>query len=73
MAIEDDEIAVGAAEISTALFGTPTRYRWVYRLAETTDIPFFKLGGRLAGRPSVLREWLAKQEARAVQRLEAAS
>lgn len=54
----------GAKEISEFLFGTDGECRKVYHLAETSQIPIFRLGSLLCARKSVLMEWIASQERR---------
>src|SRR4051794_29601286 len=54
------DLITGAANIAEFMFGDEGRVRSVYRLAETTSIPIFKLGAQLAARPSRLTEWIAE-------------
>ncbi len=54
----------GADQIATFLFGSPNERRKVYHLAETSQLPFFRLGAVLCCRRSVLLAWIAEQERR---------
>jgi hypothetical protein len=55
-----DDLLVGAAPIATYLFGSPSKRRQVYQLA--SKLPLFRLGGKIAGRKSVLQRYMAQQE-----------
>ena len=54
----------GADQIATFLFGSPEDRRKVYHLAETSQLPVFRLGSVLCCRRSVLLGWIAEQERR---------
>ena len=67
------DLITGAASVAEFLFGDKKRVRSVYRLAETTSIPIFKVGVQLSARRSRLAEWLAGLESEAAgQKHEAA-
>lgn len=57
------KILAGGGEIANHLYGDTSKKRVVYRLAETCDLPTFKIGGTLCARPEKLDAWLAEQEA----------
>ena len=57
-----DDLLVGAAAISEYVFGTPDDRRKVYRLAESGELPIFKLGATLCARKSRLNERISRKE-----------
>ena len=57
----------GADEIALFLFGDKGERRKVYHLAETSKIPFFRLGSMLCARRSVLLKWIEAQESKGWQ------
>src|SRR3954453_8080718 len=59
------DLISGAGEIAAFLYGDRNRVRSIYRLAETTSIPVFKVGAQLSARRSRLTEWLARLESEA--------
>jgi hypothetical protein len=59
------DLISGASEIAVFLYGDRKRARSVYRLAETTSIPVFKVGAQLSARRSRLTEWLTELESEA--------
>ena len=61
------DLITGAADIAAFLYGDPKHVRRVYRLAETTSIPVFKVGIQLSARRSRLTEWLAGLESEAAE------
>lgn len=62
-----DDLLRGAEAIADFLFGSKAERRKVYHLAETSRLPVFRLGSLLCARRSVLLDWIAKQEARALR------
>jgi hypothetical protein len=66
-----DDILRGADQIATFIFGERGSRRKVYYLAECTRIPVFRLGSVLCARRSVLLNWIAAQENRALSLREA--
>jgi len=58
-----DDMLNGARPIAEFI---GTNERRVYHLAETKQIPVFRLGGRLTARKSTLRAWIERQEAQAM-------
>jgi hypothetical protein len=54
-----DDLMIGAIALA-AWLGVPPRK--VFYIAETKQLPFFKIGGKLAGRKSTIREHIAKLE-----------
>ena len=54
----------GASEIANFLFGDPAMRRKVYHLADTSNIPVFKLGSMICARKSMLLAWIRRQEER---------
>lgn len=58
------DVLWGAEAIAEFLFGDASLRRKVYHLVETSRLPVFRLGARLAARRSVLVSWVAQQEAR---------
>lgn len=54
-----DDLMIGAAALASWL-GVPTRK--VFYFAEKKQLPFFKIGGQLAGRKSTITEHVAKLE-----------
>lgn len=61
-----DDLLCGATEIAKFLFGPNGSRRKVYYLAACTRIPVFRLGAKLCARRSVLLNWIASQESRAL-------
>jgi hypothetical protein len=70
--MENLEIAVGedllngADAIAEFLFGSRTLRRRIYHLTEQNKLPTFRLGQTVCARKSVLRAWIATQEAKAL-------
>ncbi len=62
----DSEIANdllrGADEIAMYLFGDRRLRRKVYHLAQTSNLPVFRLGSMICARKSVLLKWIEEQE-----------
>ena len=56
----------GADEIAEFIFGARGGRRKIYYLAETSHLPVFRLGAVLCARRSVLMQWIAGQETRAI-------
>ncbi|KAF2989438.1 DNA-binding protein [Methylocystis sp. MJC1] len=54
----------GADEIAEFLFGSRSLRRKVYHIAQTSNVPTFKLGSMICARKSVLLAWVASQEQR---------
>lgn len=54
-----DDLMIGAAALA-AWLGVPPRK--VFYIAETKQLPFFKIGGKLAARKSTIKEHIAKLE-----------
>ncbi len=52
----------GADQIAEFMFGTPTERRKIYHLAETSNLPVFRLGALLCARKSTLLAWIEAQE-----------
>jgi hypothetical protein len=61
-----DDLLDGASEIAAFLFGDTRQRRRVYHLAETRQLPVFRLGQTLCARKSVLRATIEAQEQRAL-------
>jgi hypothetical protein len=61
-----DDILRGADEIAKFIFGERASRGKVYYLAECTRLPVFRLGSVLCARRSVLLNWIAGQENRAL-------
>jgi hypothetical protein len=61
-----DDLLRGADSIAEFIFGTPGCRRKVYYLAECSRLPVFRLGSVLCARRSVLLNWIAGQENRAL-------
>ena len=61
-----DDLLRGADSIAEFIFGTPGCRRKVYYLAECSRLPVFRLGSVLCARRSVLLNWIAAQENRAL-------
>jgi hypothetical protein len=59
-----DDLLRGAAEIAMFLFNDPLGRRKVFHLANSSKLPFFKLGGMICARRSVLLKWIKDQEER---------
>ena len=49
-----EDLLVGADAIADFLFGDPSKRRQVYHLAQTNQLPIFKLGASLCPRRSTL-------------------
>lgn len=58
---QESDFLQGANAIALFLFGDSRRTRKVYYLAESGQLPVFKLGG-LCARRSTLRAWLSDHE-----------
>jgi hypothetical protein len=60
------DVLRGAREIAAFYYGSATERnrRRIYHLAETSNLPVFREGGRLCARRSVLQRWIAAQERR---------
>ena len=58
------DMLLGGAEIAEFLYGDRNVRRKVYHLAETSNLPVFRLGSRLCARRSVLLGWIIEQEGR---------
>lgn len=63
-----DDLLDGAEAIADFLFGDPTLTRRVSRLKATSNVPLFKIGGRLCARKSQLMQFITTQEQRALGR-----
>ena len=61
-----DDLLRGAQAIALFLFGDAGKRRQVYHLAQTRQLPVFRLGSTLCARRSTLVAWIAEQEAHAV-------
>jgi hypothetical protein len=61
-----DDLLRGADEIAEFIFGARGSRRKIYYLAETSHLPVFRLGAVLCARRSVLMQWIAGQESRAL-------
>jgi hypothetical protein len=59
------ELIVGADDFSMWFWGTPDKARSVYHLVESTRLPTFRIGSRIAARKSVIRAYFWAQERRA--------
>lgn len=61
----DPDILHGADQIARHVFGSddPKACAKVYKLRLRTNLPFFKLTGRLSLRRSRLEAWIAAREA----------
>lgn len=57
----------GAEEIAEFLYGSRTLRRRIFHLAETSQLPVFRLGSMICARRSVLMRWVEEQEQRSVQ------
>lgn len=58
-----DDLLLGAEAIADFLFGDSGKRRQVYHLAQTNQLPIFKLGASLCARRSTLVTWIQAQEA----------
>jgi hypothetical protein len=63
-----DDLLCGADQIAKFLFGASGSRRRVYYLAASSRIPVFRLGTKLCARRSVLLQYIAAQENRALVR-----
>ena len=52
----------GADQIADFMFGSPTERRKIYHLADTSNLPVFRLGALLCARRSTLMSWIESQE-----------
>lgn len=57
------DVLYGAAEIAEHLFGSKAYAQRVWDLKRRSKVPFFKLGGTICARISVLDGWIQRQEA----------
>ncbi len=57
-----DDLLVGANAIAEFMFGDPHKRRQVYHLAQTGQLPIFKLSANLCARKSRLLDWIEEQE-----------
>ena len=60
-----DDLLRGAEAIALFMFGDCQKRRQVYHLAQTGQIPVFKLGSTLCARRSTLISWIEVREAQA--------
>jgi len=60
-----DDLLEGADQISTFIYGDPSKRRKIYHLFATSDLPVFRLGEIICARKSRIREWIERQETRA--------
>jgi hypothetical protein len=58
-----DDLMVGASTVTTWLFGTSDR-RKTYHLVESSRLPTFRLGSKIAAQRSVLRAYFWAQQKR---------
>lgn len=56
------DILEGAEAISHFLFGSTTKSRRVYRMAEAKELPVFRVGSLICARKSTLVRWIEQQE-----------
>jgi hypothetical protein len=61
-----DDLLIGAGAIARFLYGTVSKRRAVYHLAEKGVLPGFKWGGVLVARKSTLLKFLAAREREAL-------
>ncbi len=59
-----EDLLVGADAIADFLFGDPSKRRQVYHLAQTNQLPIFKLGAILCARCSTLLACIKEKEER---------
>lgn len=59
-----EDLIRGADELAEYLFGSKKLRRRVYHLAQTSNIPLFRLGSMICGRKSVITAWVETQEKR---------
>ena len=57
----------GARSIAHFVFGNEDEWRKVYAIAESGELPIFRLGGRLAARPSSLARAITERERAAMK------
>lgn len=57
-----DDLLHGADAIAAFMFGSVSKRRKVYHLANTARLPVFKLGSQWCARKSALMAWIAEQE-----------
>lgn len=57
-----DDLLHGAEAIAAFLFGDKRQRRKVYHLAETRQLPHFRMGAKLCARKSRLLTWIEEQE-----------
>lgn len=60
------DVLKGAGAIAEFLFGSRSRRREVYYLAEKSCLPVFKLGAMICARRSTLETWIVAQERQGV-------
>lgn len=61
-----DDLLEGADAISAFLYGTASKRRKVYYLAQTSRLPTFRLGAVLCARKSKILQWIEEQEQRSI-------
>ncbi len=59
-----EDLLVGADAIAEFIFGDSSKRRQVYHLAQTSQLPIFKIGASLCARCSTLLSWIQAQEER---------
>lgn len=57
-----EDLLIGADAIADFLFGDPNKRRQVYHLAQTNQLPIFKLGASLCARRSTLLSCIQDKE-----------
>lgn len=65
-----DDLLEGADEISAFIFGDRSKRRKIYHLAQSSNLPVFRLGAVLCARKSRITEWIEDQEKQADARLQ---
>ena len=57
-----DDLLVGAEQISKFMFGTASKRRQIYWLADNGEIPVFRLGSMMCARKSTLLRHITNRE-----------
>jgi len=58
-----EDLLPGAEAIADFVYGDRKQRRKIYHLAETRQLPVFRLGNQVCARRSAILSWIAAQEA----------
>ena len=62
-----EDLLRGADQIAAFLLGDAKQRRRIYHMVESQQLPVFRLGSVVCARRSVLLDWIATQERKAME------